>query len=302
MPDDSGSAPADASPSTETAQPVDSGIDAKAKGTPSPPSPRIKVKTKVDGVEEETELTQEEIQRDYQLYKASNKRFEESSKMRKETEESKKNLRDKTRLGKTLIEAGYTQADLLELSESFIYEHLKHAALTPEQKELMALRQREQQRLETDKQRTERETKEKYETEVSKLRGTVEQEFITALKKSPVPPTPSAVWRMAEKMRIAINHKNPISLDVAAEEVYQDYVKEIRHLAKVLPPEKFSDVVGKEALDILRKYHLAKVQNSFQENRVKRKESQTFFEKKQKGFITETEWRKYMDMKKSLPS
>lgn len=301
------SAPATASPQSLPATPAPNdatkgqAIDPKA--APAQEAPRkIKVKTNIDGVEQFEELTEEELSRHYQLSKASSKRFEEGAAMRKQGQEVIDLFKDPQKLVNGLSKLGYSDEQIQTLAEEFLYGRLKLAQMTPEQKELFELKNWRQRKEIEEKQAKANQEKQANDAKITQLRGAIEKDVIFALENSAVPPTPQNVWRMADKLRVNLQRGINVNAKEAAEMVYQDLIREYRHLATKLTPDKFAEVLGEDALNMIRKHDLEKVKQAFPENRVKREKKEPFFVKKKKGYTTESDFKKYLEAKKAQPN
>lgn len=184
-----------------------------------------KFKVKIDG--QELEVDEDELLRGYQTTKSAQQKFNEASLLRKQSEEFIRLAKSDPR--KLLTHPGIG-IDLQEFANSILAEQYEEQLLSPEEKEMRALRN---QLAEFERQKKEVEERQQQE-ELDKYTQMYEQEYtekiIGALETSGLPKTEYTVKKIAEKMLIAAER----GLDVEPADVIQfvkaDYMNDIKTL------------------------------------------------------------------------
>lgn len=163
---------------------------------------KLKWRAKVDGAEEDVEVDEETIKRDYQKWKASEKKFQEAAQIRKETEDYFKELKkDKWKVFKDM------GLDPVSAAEELLIERIKMEQMTPAERRAYDLEQENRQyKAELEQERS---AKKEYEASIAKqkqeavelqLSADLGAEFVDAIKATGVKPSPRLVTRMAEHM------------------------------------------------------------------------------------------------------
>ena len=265
-------------PTPETADlPTDTPCEGETASDFSPESeapPARKYKVKVDG--QEIDVDESELLTGYQTRKASDKRFQEASKLQKMVEEMVYGAKENP---KSLLEKlGYNDpAQLLqkmgydpkELAEAYLMQQLEESLLTPDQKRLREL---ETENL-SFKQRQELEQQQKLEQQKQALQAQVAQELDTeiaqVLKQSGLKPTPRTIRLVAQSIL------DELDTNADAEEFVKPDIR--KHLQKTLqrsrselkellenvePQTLINEFLPPELAAELRKMELEKVRNA----------------------------------------
>jgi hypothetical protein len=211
----------------------------KAKPKPEPKPEKRKLRVKIDG--EEADVDEEELVRDYQKFRAAEKRFQEASRMRKEADALIDLLRNDP---VKALEHPAIGKNFKELAEEFLIEQLKREQLTPEQRELMDTKQKlaelERQQ-EMAKQHAEQER-------IKQLADHYEQEIqkgiIDALQTSGLPKTNVTIKRMAYYMHRALEQGYEVSPKDVVDLVRKDYQREIQDLLGAAGDDVLESLLG----------------------------------------------------------
>jgi hypothetical protein len=252
---------------------------------------KFKFTTKIDGVEEEVELTEDDIRRDYQKLKASDKRFQAAAEQDKRARETIEKMSSEDGLLEALVGMGY---DPMQLAEKLIYNRLQVEAMSPEQKRIMELEQREHLRQQKDKQQQELIEQERFKEDNDRLTKEIQADIMSVLQSNAIPATAQNTWRVGNKMLAHYKYGIDLSAKDAADLVLKDLQKEYRALTSHLDAEKLLEMIGPEAADKIRKRDLAKVANPFQSNVPKEKQPKPQSKPPKRHYRTEAEWKKHM--------
>jgi len=200
-----------------------------------------KLKIKVDGVEEE--LLEEEVVKLAQLSKASQKRFNEAAKVKKEASELIALLKKDPR---AVLEHPDIGIDSIAWAEDILLKEMEKAKMSPEAKRAydaeQKLKQLEKEKEEAAEQEKHRESL-KLQAKHTKL---YEEEIQKALEKSGIPKTTESVARMARYMEIALENEVELGAEQAATLVRQDYVGDIVLMLNQLDGESLLGLLGED--------------------------------------------------------
>lgn len=251
-------------------------------------SQKIKLKTKVDGKEVEEELELEAIQRDYQKFKAADKKFQEAAAMRKQAEEFISLL--KTNPAQVLAHPSIG-LDVRKLAEEYLAEQLQYESLTPEQRKAAE----DRKRLEEYEKREQEAAKQAHEEKINTLKAKYTEDYnktiIDALESAGLPKNKSTVKMMAQKLYLSVNNGLDLDAKDLAESVRQDYINAQKELFAELDGEALIKILGDDVAEKVRKYNVSKIKNSSasdNSNPVRKTK------KKQKQ-MTYDEYRKYLE-------
>lgn len=250
-----------AAPATEAAAPA-----AVEKTAPE------KYKVTVDGTEQEVDI--DELRSSYSHVKASNERFSKAAQAKKEAEslrQEAENLkaRMKSDPWSVMEELGL---DPRTTSEEYLIKKLEFDALTPEQKKIMELEQKnksyEEKEALTKKEREEAEKAEKdaKDAEIIAAKSAefvkeYEATFLEALQKSTLPKNHLMVSKVAEKMRIAADQGWEMSPKQAVKVLEREVAAAKKALIDSLSPDELAEFLGDENLKKVRKRDVDKLRN-----------------------------------------
>lgn len=225
--------------------------EAKALVTPAGAPPRL-LKIKVDG--KEMELPETEVLELASAGRASNQRFQEAAKMKREAEQV---LQFAKANPKEFFQK--TGMNAREWAEKYLLEELQNEAMSPEQKK--AKENEDELRKYRDKEKTDADQKhqEEIKQKIGSERERLDKLFTTALFESGLPRTPFTVRRMAELQLINIKNKYELNPSQLAKLVKEDYVTEQKALLGSLDGDQLIEFLGPDNAKKFSKAQIAKL-------------------------------------------
>ena len=196
-------------------------------------APKKKYKVKID--DQEQEVDEDEIVKGYQLAKASSKRFQEASDLRKELSEFVNSVKQNPM--ELLKKLNITPAELMkksgmshkeflkaygdpyDIAEQLLMERIEEASLTPEQKRLRELEAKEK----SWREREEQENKARMEKEENEKLTRMEQEYVAQLEEnmvnviqaSGIKPTPKLIAQIAYELDLMTRGDDDMNISQA---------------------------------------------------------------------------------------
>lgn len=218
-------------------------------------------KTIIDG--QEVEVTLDELLGGYQKARASNKRFQEASALAKRAAEERDRLKDDP--VQALRDAGLDMEDIKQIiyanAQKLLDEDDEENSLTEDQKENRRLKA-ENERFKAEQEAIAKaQEDEASKSEQSKLEAEIESEFISTLESEGIKPSPQAIIRMAQLMSIAANNNYDMSTKEAAEYYKEEQADSLASQLGGLSPDALEALLGKDAVDQLRRHSISKVKN-----------------------------------------
>lgn len=208
-----------------------------------------KVRVKIDGGE--LEVPFDEITRDYQKYKGSEKRFQEASNLRKQAQEDRKLV--ETFIGKakagdlSWLRGIVPEAQIKQWAESQLLEHIEWEQL-PESEKRARIAERRLEEYEEEKARDRESQREKeLEALTSRASQDLERELIDAVKElgHDFKVTPRFVRRIAEDIVASMEaldpedpQAKPRTAKEAKDRAYNGLVQDATELLSILPEDK----------------------------------------------------------------
>lgn len=232
--------PAGAGSSSQT--PTTSGANPTPKASSPVPAgtlpPRL-LKIKVDG--KEMELPESEVLELASRGKASNQRFQEAAKMKREADAILKHIDDNpaeafTKRGK----------DARKWAEEFLMNELKKEAESPEQKRARENEEKLRKYETTEKEQEQQRKDSEMRQAINEQRDKYDKLFTQALFESGLPRTPFTVKRMAELQKTNLKNKLDLSAPQLAKLVREDYVAEQKALLGSLDGDQLIEFLGPE--------------------------------------------------------
>lgn len=234
----------------------------KKEEKPKPKPPKMR-KIKVDGKEEFVD--EDSVWRDYQKYRAGEKRLSEAAKLKQETEE--KLARIKEDPYSVLSELGL---DPSELSEKWLRQKLEEefADVDPREKQMREL----QKRLE-DYERREAEAKEEQEMSarekfIESRKEALSKTLAEAMESSILsknPETQAALLReMALYMRAAKEQGEDVTAQDLVEHIQSNRFKQYHMLANQFEGDELIEFLGKDVVAKIRKADLERLRSKRQ--------------------------------------
>lgn len=214
----------------------------------APVAPRFKVK--VDG--EELEVDQDTLLRDYQLSKASHKKFQEAARVREEAEQALAQVREIAAQAKNdpsvLFKA--LGLDPKQFAESLLLRDLEESLLSPEEKELRELRSLKEKIQLEEKERIASQQREREAQLVQEAGAQIEDEIVSALQETGLKPTPRTVARVAEMLLASMDEQGSrMKATDALKRLRGEYRSDVVELLESQDPE----VIEKEYPSLYKK-------------------------------------------------
>ena len=201
-------------------------------------------KVKIDGVE--AEVDEAELIKGYQLEQASRKRLEEASKQMKMLENAIKVGKDEP-----FELLNWLGVDVDTLVRNYVKDKVEESRLTPEQKELKALKKKEAE-WNARKQAEENAIKERQDQQVfEQAANQLEDEIIEALGKNATNPT--LVSQVANLMLVALNQNKKLTAKEAYARIQNDTQAMLQQALASDDTDAFINNLSKDAQAKLRK-------------------------------------------------
>lgn len=233
-----------------------SNVEGKSDKQP-PAEPKKRYKVKVDDTEDEVD--EDELVRGYQRARASNMKFEEAAKIRKQAEKFIETLRTDPR---KILANPKLGLDFKKLAEEYLAEQYEQELLSPEEieqrkkdRELEEYRSKEQSAQKKQEQEREEQLKEF-------LRGDYEKKIIGALEKVQIPKTDACIKRMISYAKKNIQNGYDLPMEDIAELVREDYLSDVKQMFSSLEGDQLLQMLGNDIADKIRKSDLQKLKSS----------------------------------------
>lgn len=227
----------------QTRQPTDEVIDRIAK----------KYKVKLEG--EELEVDEDELIRNYQLRKVSDKRLQEGVMARKQAEALLHMLKTDPQ---RVLSDPRIGLDVKKFAEDIIYKQLQEEMMTPEQRELAVYKQKVQD-YEAQQKKIQDEQRMKEETALhEQRRNEYVNDISQALANSGLPRNDYTVGRVVHEMTRAIRagFSNVKASDVI-ELVHAQFVKDTKELYGSSSEETLFKLLGDDVANKIRNYDVS---------------------------------------------
>lgn len=209
------------------------------------------VTVKVDG--EERSIPLAEAVKNYELSRASHKRFQEASQRSKAIEQKEAELRqfvealrDPGTLLRAAKELGLTPDQLREAMEA-------EAKVTPEQRRAMELQERERAIAERERAYEEQRKREQLTAAAQREQERFSREFNAALAKHELQGHPDVIAEMAKVMETAIEAGYPMSADEAADLALENLRGTTSATLGKMDPKQLRKVLGDDVVRALAK-------------------------------------------------
>lgn len=226
-----------------------------------PVEPPRKFKVKVDDAEEEVE--EDELLKGYQKAKASDKRFQEASALRKVAEQEKAQIQEllsQIRENPDLLEQ--LGIDLDGYSEKRMLKKLEKALKSPEELELEELRSFKAKQEEQGKKAAEVQAAQAKEQEYAQVTEQIDNEIFETLQSAGMKPTPRLIARMAEQLLASLEEDGSrVSAKDAFSRVKNDYQADVSELLESLEPSQLAEMFP-SLVKKLRDHSIAQAQSA----------------------------------------
>jgi len=231
-------------------------IQAKYKPSESSDSPASKkLKVKVDG--KELELDESEVIRDYQLKKASDKRFQEAAAQAKQAQQIMQALESGDL---KFIESKLGKAKAKALFEDYLIQDMEYEQLSPAEKRAMQLEQ-ENKSLKQRQEEAEKASKEaEYKKHLERAHDDLNNEVHQALQGLGAKPTPRLAVRVVDEMIARMEAgKEAIPAAEASKRALAGIKQDIAEYLPTLPIDDLVKLLPQKTMDALREYEVKRV-------------------------------------------
>ncbi len=213
-------------------------------------------KIKVNGKEKSVSL--DELISYAQRAEGSEKKFKEAHAMRTQAEKIINLIKTDPISVLSHPSVGH---DFKKLAEDYLYKQIQIEQLTPEQRELMDLKQKLTDAEQEKKTLKEQQDQERLDTLTKHYNDQYDKEITEALKTANLPRTNHTVKRVAyylmEGLKRGVELKAPDIMDF----VRKDYETEISNILGASDAETIAKIIGDQNLEKIRQYHVNKIKN-----------------------------------------
>ncbi len=263
--------------------------------TPNPaemtPAELKKYKVKVDG--EEMEVDEDELLSNYQLKKASDKRFQEAMQARKQSEEFIRLLKQDP--AKVLSHPSLG-VDVKKWAEDYLITELKRETMTPEQREIEEYKAKLAKYQEQEEAEKKKQLESEREAVVQKYQEDYNKQIMGALETSGLPKTEFTVGRMIHYMSKALQNGYELSAKDVTDLVKKDYQKDTQSLYSQLDAETLISILGEDIAKKIRKHDLDKIKKPQQGNvAVNQNLNKSTASNPEAKQMTKSEWKDYIE-------
>jgi len=219
---------------------------------------KSKHKVKIDDLEEDVDY--DELIKNYQKGKSSDKRFQEAARERKDVEDFLLQAQQNPAL---LFEVLGIDPD--EYSSNHLLRKFEEEMLSPEQKQHRDDKAKLAKYQDQEKNYKAAQEAQQRQQQYAQMNENLDQEISSALEESGLKATPRSILRMAEYMLSNITEENSQHLPAkqAIRRVRNDYQTDVIELLGAMDPEQLEAILPKEVLQKLRQHDLRKAQSKF---------------------------------------
>lgn len=222
------------------------------------PAEAIKRKLKVKINDAEQELDEDEVVAGYQLRRASDSKFQEAARLRKEAEEIIGLFKSNPRKA---LEHPAIGADVRKMAEEILSEHLEEELSTPEQKRIRELEKKLAEQESRDRAKAEAEEKAKSSAAETAYITQAEKDITSALQTSGLPRTNRTVGRMIHYMQNALRAGHDVKPSEVVELVKEDYQNDIKELFGAADGATLAALLGEDGLKKVRTHDLSRLKD-----------------------------------------
>ena len=249
-----------------------------------------KYNVKING--EDTEVGEDELINNYQLRKASDKRFQEGQQMRKQSEEFIRLLKTDP---KKVLSHPSVGMDVKKWAEDFLIGEMQKEMMTPEEIQMDEMKSR-LAKFEEQEQMTKKQTEEAQQTAVrQKYQDDYNKQITEALDTSGLPKTEYTVQRMINYMAKALEQNYELSAKDVTDLVRRDYINDTKSLYSGLDADALINILGDDVAGKIRKSDLAKLKNPQAGNVKNNSGVSTSTRKDQSDNMSKDQWRDYLE-------
>lgn len=225
---------------------------------------RRKYKIKVDGKEDEVELSDDDIQRDYQKWRSANQRFEQASQIYKKVQPLL-NAREKGDLDQLLD--GVPDDQRRKWAEQYLSKWIELQEMDPKEREALELKkENEQYKKKEEEQKKQAETareKQVRQTLAKQAQTMIQDDIAEVLQDLPQDKrSPRLVARIADEMLTHFRAgKGKLPAKQAFERAQSNLETDVNQLLGSMDSEQLVQYLPKEVVNKVLKYHTEKVKS-----------------------------------------
>lgn len=249
---------------------------------------KYKVKDE-DGTE--IEVDEETLLRDYQIRKASDKKFREAAMMRKQAEDFIHLLKTDPR---KVLSNPSLGLDLRRFAEEYLVEQLEEEMLDPKEKEFRKYKKMVEDQQAKEKAEKDKQDQERAEALRAKYTEDYSKQIVEALNTSGLPKSEHTVKRMAYYMHEGLKNGIDLKAKDIVDLVRQDYLNEQKSLIGGLDADALIQILGEETANKIRKWDVSRVKAQTKTAVTPQNQAPSVHVKEKKK-ITKDEWRAKLD-------
>jgi len=221
--------------------------------TEAPIAEKRKLKAKVNG--QEIEVSEEEILRDYQKYKAADANLKEAATLKKQLEGFVTYLKENPKEG--LKQLGI---DPRKFSEDTLMAFLEDEMMDPKDKELKTTKARLQELEQKEKDEQDRQKDSEMAVLEKQYAEDYSNKITAALEAEKIPRTAFTIRRMASYMSEGLKRGVDMSPADVCKQVKKDYSEDYASIFSGMEPEDIISIFGDDLIKKIRKYDTSRVQ------------------------------------------
>ncbi len=221
-----------------------------------------KIKTKIDGIEQEIDL--EDLKKDYQKYKSSEKRFQEAAEIRKQAQEERQmvqSLVERAQQGDLGWLKGLVPKETLtQWAESELLEHIKWAQMPDSEKKAITAQQEAQQLKAQLAEITQTQERQRASAMEEQAYQSVERDMVNAIKDLgyDYKVTPRFIRRIAEQVYASLEASDdpqatPLPASVASKHAFKGMKDDAKEILSILPIEEIIQMLPPKVRAALRR-------------------------------------------------
>ena len=185
---------------------------------------------------------------------AADKKFQEASYMRKQSEDFIKLLKTNP---EAVLNNPAVGLDVQKWAEDFLWNRMQEAKKSPEQREAEENKRKLAEYQEREKQATEKQKQSAFEAAKEQYKGKLTEDIVKTLAETNLPKSARTVSRMAHYiLQAKQNGWSDVSPRDVVDMVREDYVSEHNELLGQLPQEELLKILSKEVREKIRKAEL----------------------------------------------
>jgi hypothetical protein len=256
---------------------------------------RFRAKLKVDGAEEEVDLSQEEVTTRLQKQRFYEKREKEFRTQQAELEKAKRALQEFAQRPEAYLEELLGQERLDALLQQRLAQAAKQAAMTPEQLELERMRHEHKRLQEQLQQREQSEQQQMQDAAVEQLLEQAQPRIVAAMEAAGLPRVPAVIRDYADTALRALEQGRVLSEQDIAQHLAKKYDAIARHyrdLTAAKDPDAYINWMGEEQFRKLSEHRVARAKAAQGPSRKAPAQQETKQNGEDAGYIDEAEFRR----------